>query len=213
MIAVKFHTTYKPHNTEIVVVASRLQLPLPPALRYTGRKPEAGTRCFLRLFRIFCAALLAAAISFGSLASVWAQSQATGLPLPRFVSIASDKVNARTGPSSQYPIRWVYTRENLPLKIVDEFDNWRQVVDHENEGGWILASLLSSKRTAVVTAEIADMRRTPSLEARIVVRAKEGVIARLFNCEPVWCLVEIGEQRGWLQRDQLWGVLDDEWVE
>ena len=35
---------------------------------------------------------------------------ASGLPLPRFASLAASQVNVRTGPSTDHPIRWVYER-------------------------------------------------------------------------------------------------------
>ena len=46
----------------------------------------------------------------------------SGLPLPRFVSMASNEVNVRTGPGQDYPIRWTYVRRDLPVKIVEDID-------------------------------------------------------------------------------------------
>jgi len=154
-----------------------------------------------------------AALLILALAAAAAQGQAgrsTGLPLPRFVSLADDRVNVRFGPGKQYPIDWVYTREGLPVQIVEEFDTWRKIVDHEGAEGWVHSSLLSSRRTILVDGEIRELRRTPDRDSRVVLRAEPGVIGRLFDCEENWCRVEIAGQRGWLERSEFWGTLPGE---
>jgi len=136
-----------------------------------------------------------------------ASAQSTGLPLPRFVSLASDEINVRTGPGQMHPIRWVFNRRGVPVQIVEEAQDWRRIVDHEGETGWIHASLLSSRRTILVTGETRAMRRTPRADARIVALVEPLVIGDLLNCERAWCLVEVAGRRGWLERGQFWGEL------
>jgi SH3-like domain-containing protein len=143
----------------------------------------------------------------------WAQAgRSTGLPVPRFVSLAADQVNVRFGPGKQYPISWVFARKDLPVEIVAEFDTWRKIRDSEGGEGWVHSSLLSSRRTIMVTGQIRDLRRTPSQDARVLLRAEPGVIGRLFDCEENWCRVEIEGRRGWLQRDEFWGTRPGEIV-
>jgi SH3-like domain-containing protein len=143
----------------------------------------------------------------------WSQAgRSTGLPLPRFVSLAADRVNVRFGPGKQYPINWVFARKDLPVEIVAEFDTWRKIRDSEGEEGWVHSSLLSSRRTIMVTGQVRDLRRTPSPDARVVLRAEPGVIGRLFDCEENWCRIEIEGRRGWLQRDDFWGTQPGEIV-
>jgi SH3-like domain-containing protein len=150
---------------------------------------------------LFAHAPLAAAVTVGP----------SGLPLPRFASLADDEVNARTGPGKDYPIRWVYTRRNLPVRIVEEFDVWRKVEDPDGDSGWIHAQLLSSRRSVVMVGTIRELRRTASDSARVVLRAEPGVIGTLVNCAGPWCLIEVQGQRGWVERDGIWGVLAEEW--
>lgn len=139
-----------------------------------------------------------------------ANGQTTGLPLPRFVSLAASEVNLRAGPGTRYPVRWVLQRRGMPIKIVGEDDVWRRVVDYEGTEGWIHASLLSSRRTVVVTGTTRELRRSASADARVVLRAEPGVIGTLLNCTSSWCLVEISDVRGWIERSSIWGVLDSE---
>ena len=143
----------------------------------------------------------------------WPQAgRSTGLPVPRFVSLASDRVHVRFGPGKQSPINWVFARKDLPVEIIAEFDTWRKIRDADGEEGWIHSSLLSSRRTIMVIGEVRELRRTPRPDSRVVLRAEPGVIGRLFDCEENWCRVEIEGRRGWLQRVEFWGTRPGEIV-
>ncbi|MDB5486173.1 MAG: aspartyl-trna synthetase, partial [Tardiphaga sp.] len=80
----------------------------------------------------------------------------SGLPIPRYVSLKSDHVNVRAGPTKDNDVAWVYTRSGLPVEITAEFENWRRVRDSEGAEGWVYHSLLSGRRTAVVTMKTKD---------------------------------------------------------
>ena len=80
----------------------------------------------------------------------------SGLPVPRYVSLKSDHVNVRAGPTKDNDVAWVYTRSGLPVEITAEFENWRRVRDSEGSEGWVHHSLLSGRRTAVVTMKSKD---------------------------------------------------------
>jgi SH3-like domain-containing protein len=134
----------------------------------------------------------------------------SGLPLPRFVSLAESEVNARTGPGREYPIKWIYTRRDLPVKIVEEFDVWRKVQDQEGDEAWMHAQLLTSKRTVVMVGTVRELRRTASDSSRVVLRVEPGVVAGLLDCTRDWCLVEVAGERGWVNRGGIWGVLETE---
>ncbi|GBD43124.1 hypothetical protein HRbin40_00589 [bacterium HR40] len=153
--------------------------------------------------------LLLSVLFLAAAAAVRAEGKRTGpsgLPLPRWASLASDEVNMRKGPGPEYPIRWVYRRKGLPVRIVDEADVWRKVEDPDGDSGWIHSSLLSSRRTVLVRGATAELRRTPSLAARVLLRAEPGVLGTLARCQPEWCLVEFDGVRGWVERRLLWGV-------
>jgi SH3-like domain-containing protein len=140
------------------------------------------------------------------------RGRSTGLPLPRFVSLASNQVNVRFGPGRQYPIHWVYTRAGLPVTITAEFDTWRKIRDWEGAEGWVHSSLLSSRRTIMIRDEQRELKRTPDQDARTVLRAEPYVLGELLACEADWCQVEIADRRGWVQRSEVWGVLPDETI-
>lgn len=135
---------------------------------------------------------------------------ASGLPLPRFASVASGEVNVRTGPGMQFPIRWVYTRPGLPVRVVEEHDNWRRVEDPDGTEGWTQSNLLSTRRTVLVAGGTREVRRKADPDARVLLRAEAGVLADLLECAGEWCRVELADKRGWLPRDGIWGVLPGE---
>lgn len=130
----------------------------------------------------------------------------SGLPLPRFVSLNAAEVNVRIGPGRRYPIAWVFLRREMPVKVIAEFGLWRKVRDIDGAEGWAHKSMLSGRRTALITGEVRTLRQEPDAAAPPVLRAEPGVQGRLLACRPRWCRLEIEDMSGWLPRDQLWGV-------
>lgn len=134
----------------------------------------------------------------------------SGQPVPRFVSLKSDYVNARVGPGKRYPIRWVYTRKNLPVEIVEEFAHWRKIRDMDGDGGWVHKSLLSGARTAIISEKTQNLYARPDATSRPLLRAAVTVIGRVHSCSPDWCEIEIHDHTGWLRKADIWGVKREE---
>jgi SH3-like domain-containing protein len=141
----------------------------------------------------------------------------SGYPLPRFVSLDSDRVHMRVGPGIRFPVIWVYHRKGLPLEIFNESEDWRNVRDPDGIEGWIHKAMLTgATRTAVVTGKSPQpMRRRARDDAATVARVEPGVVVRLEECPPqgATCRVEAGGFEGWLSRAALWGVYPDETIE
>lgn len=138
---------------------------------------------------------------------------ASGLALPRFVSLGSDEVNLRTGPGTRYPKSWVFHRAGLPVMITAEHEYWRKVRDVDGAEGWVHRSLLSGRRGALIVGDIATLRAGPDGSARPVLRAEPGVVGTLRVCTVAWCEMDIDGRRGWLPRDAIFGVLPGETFE
>ncbi len=153
----------------------------------------------------------------------------TKLPLPRYASLKTDRVNLREGPSKDHRTLWVFQREGLPVEIVAEFETWRRIRDSEGTEGWVLHSLLSGRRTAVVippSGERADAAKaTVPLTARAdeqsaeQARLQPGVIGSVKGCTGSWCRLVVplpdkrGDVDGYIRQNRLWGVYPDERVE
>ncbi len=134
--------------------------------------------------------------------------------LPRWASLRSDEVNLRTGPGTRYPIEWQYHRRDLPVEIEREFDIWRLIVDQDGVKGWVHSATLVGRRSFVVRGKERVLRKSAAEDAAAVAVLKPGVVGRIRSCEAgkAWCEMQVGEYRGWLKREDIWGVYPNEAV-
>ena len=137
----------------------------------------------------------------------------SNLEIPRFVTLKTNKANMRAGPGMDYPIKFEYRRRGLPLKVVAEFDIWREVVDHEGVRGWMHRQTLSGRRMALITSSMEKIRRYDDPEARVIAVAEDGVLAELNQCRGQWCRISTGGVDGWIRRNAIWGMLEGEKLE
>ena len=162
--------------------------------------------------------------------NVYAQStSSSGLPVPRFVSIKSNPVNLRKGPGTKYPRAWIFRQAGLPVEVIREHKRWRQVRDSEGATGWVLRTLLSSRRTALVlpwersTDKRADngqpevpllvsLRASASSRGRARAKLEAGTLVGIRSCDGRWCYVSIDRFRGYIEQQKLWGVYPKEIV-
>jgi len=162
-------------------------------------------------------AMLAALVLAPGLALADPVGPVTKLPLPRFASLKTDRVNLREGPSKDHATKWVYERAGLPVEITAEFEIWRKVRDSEGVEGWVLHSLLSGRRTALVTpnkkGENSKLYARPSASADLAATLQAGVIVNIRNCDGSWCLVDGDGFKGYVEQVKLWGVYPNEKVE
>jgi len=141
----------------------------------------------------------------------------TKLPLPRFASLKTDRVNLREGPSKDHATKWVYERAGLPVEITAEFEIWRKVRDSEGVEGWVLHSLLSGRRTALVTpnkkGENSKIYARASASAELAATLQAGVIVNVRNCDGAWCQIDGEGFKGYIRQVKLWGVYPNEKIE
>jgi SH3-like domain-containing protein len=136
-----------------------------------------------------------------------AQTGPSGLPVPRWVSLKSGRVNVRQGPSPDHAILWTYVREGLPVEVIAEFDTWRRIRDQSGETGWVRQQLISGRRTVVVTgAANVPMISKPAQPDNVVAFAAPGLVAELQACSRDWCEVTARGYDGFVPRNRLWGV-------
>ncbi|MEQ7873132.1 SH3 domain-containing protein [Sphingomonas sp. ASV193] len=126
---------------------------------------------------------------------------------PYWASIASGEAMMRTGPARNYPGVWLYKRRDLPVKVVQKHENWRRIVDPDGVQGWMLVTMLSDKRTALVRpGEPRAIRVKPDASSPIQYRAEPGVVGRIDHCDESWCHIAIGKRDGWVARADLYGM-------
>ena len=141
----------------------------------------------------------------------------TKLPLPRFASLKTDRVNLREGPSKDHATKWVYQRAGLPVEITAEFEIWRRVRNSEGVEGWVLHSLLSGggPRSSRRTRRARTRRSSPARPRRrdLAATLQSGVIVNVRNCDGSWCLVDGDGFKGYIEQVKLWGVYPNEKIE
>lgn len=143
----------------------------------------------------------------------------SGYKVPRFVSLKSDRVNVRGGPTTDHKVKWIFRRAGLPVEIIQEFENWRRIRDSEGEEGWVYHSLLSGRRTALISpwqnaGTIVPLSKTAESDAALALNAQVNVLVDIKQCtKENWCEVSAQGQSGWIRANLLWGVYPDEVIE
>jgi SH3-like domain-containing protein len=134
------------------------------------------------------------------------------LPLPRYVSVKSGEANVRKGPGLNYKIKWVLVRKGLPVEIIAEFEQWRKIRDIDGDEGWIHRAMINGKRMVTILDYTRTMYKESNPDSYPVALIEAGANAELLECEEKWCRIESEGQRGWVERDGLWGIYPDEQI-
>jgi SH3-like domain-containing protein len=145
------------------------------------------------------------------------ESNPSGLPVPRFVSVKADRVAVRDGPDKDHDISWIYTRVGWPVEITAEFEDWRRIRDSDGSEGWVYHSLLSGKRMAAVQlkakTDLAPLYDKPDTTSAVTARLQVGVLGAVKDCTGTWCQISGKGFDGWIQQNELWGVYPGEKID
>jgi SH3-like domain-containing protein len=134
---------------------------------------------------------------------------------PYWASIASGQAMTRTGPGKNYPGIWLYQRRDLPVRVVKKYENWRLIQDPDGAQGWMLVTLLSDRRTAIVKpGDPRPVRTDPAEGAKVHYTAQQGAVGRISKCKgDGWCRIEFGKREGFIRTSDIWGVNEGEVVD
>jgi SH3-like domain-containing protein len=141
----------------------------------------------------------------------------SGLAIPRFVSLKTDRVNVRQGPTRNQEVTFTFQRVGLPVEITAEFENWRRIRDSEGAEGWVMQGLLSGRRTALVAPWSKDLtlalRSRPDAASTPVALLQPGVLASIKGCSAEWCHIAGEGFEGYIEQDRVWGAYPGEAIE
>ena len=124
-----------------------------------------------------------------------------------YLTLRNDQVNLRQGPSLNYPIKLVYNKKFLPILIKDKSGNFRKVLDHENNSGWIHISQLSKKKAALSILDELIVFQKPSIYSKPLVKLEIGRLCLVKKCKNDWCKIKTGGYSGWVEKQNLRGRL------
>ena len=123
-----------------------------------------------------------------------------------YLTLRNEKVNLRQGPSLDHPIKLVYKKKFLPVLIVDKSYNFRKIIDHENNSGWIHISQLSKKKGGITT-EKSILYKRPTLYSKPLANLEKGRLVIISKCNKDWCKIRTENFKGWISRNNIWGRL------
>ena len=123
-----------------------------------------------------------------------------------FLMLKNNVVNVRYGPSLNHPIKFVYKKKFLPVKIIDKKENFRRIIDHKNNSGWIHRTQLKKSSYIVALSEIILFENSTKYSEPIA-RIETGRLMKLEKCIQKWCKIKVEKYTGWINTDnQLWGL-------
>ncbi|MDB9825671.1 SH3 domain-containing protein [Candidatus Pelagibacter sp.] len=124
----------------------------------------------------------------------------------KFLSLKKDKVYVRYGPSFDSPIKYIYRKINLPIKQIDKKENWRRIIDLDNNSGWIHWRMLK-KPNSIIILENKILLKKPSNYSKPIARLEKGRLLIIKKCENSWCNVSTGNYSGWVKNKNIWGSI------
>ena len=124
-----------------------------------------------------------------------------------FLSLKKNKVNVRYGPSFESPVKFIYNKINLPIKQIDEKENWRRIIDLKNNSGWIHKSQLK-KANSIIPLEDKILFSKPSNFSNPLAKIKKGRILIIQKCEVEWCKIKSATFKGWIKIENIWGTVN-----
>ena len=125
----------------------------------------------------------------------------------KFLMLKNDKVNVRYGPSFDYPIKYIYKKINLPVKVIDKKENFRRIIDNKKNSGWIHISQLKQSKS-FITASNKILFKKPTKFSKPLAKLEAGRLLLVKKCERNWCLVETKSFKGWVDQENLWGKIN-----
>ena len=123
----------------------------------------------------------------------------------KFLSLKNDKVNVRFGPSLKSPIKFIYYKKFLPIKIIDSKENFKRIIDHKKNSGWIHVSQLR-KANSIIVLEDKIVFKKNSKFSKPLVKLEKGRLIQVKKCISNWCKIKTENYLGWLQNNDVWGL-------
>jgi len=124
-----------------------------------------------------------------------------------YLALKNNKVNVRYGPGFDYPIKYIYIKKNLPLKIIDKKENFRRIIDFKKNSGWIHISQLK-KNKSFILLEDKILFSKPTKYSKPIIKIAKGRLLVVKKCKKIWCRVKTDNYLGWLKTDNIWGLIN-----
>ena len=125
-----------------------------------------------------------------------------------FLMLKNKKVNVRYGPSLDHPVKYIYRKIDLPVKVIDKKENFRRIIDHKKNSGWIHISQLRPSRSLITTNEKILFKNSTKY-SKPLAKLDQGRLLKVIKCEKKWCNIKTGDYSGWIIKDNnIWGTIN-----
>ena len=124
-----------------------------------------------------------------------------------YLILKNNKVNVRYGPGFDYPIKFVYKKKNLPIRVIDKKENFRRIIDFKNNSGWIHTSQLK-KGKAFILLENQILFTKPIKYSKPILKISKGRLLLVKKCKVKWCKIKTEKYIGWLKANNVWGSIN-----
>ena len=124
-----------------------------------------------------------------------------------FLMLKNNKVNVRYGPGFDYPIKYIYKKKNLPIKVIDKKENFRRIIDFKNNSGWIHTSQLKKAKSFILLKDQLLFSK-PTKYSKPMLKIAKGRLLLIKKCKKNWCRVKTEEYMGWLKVENIWGKIN-----
>ena len=121
-----------------------------------------------------------------------------------FLMLKYNKVNVRYGPDRNSPIKYIYKKKFLPVKVIDKKENFRRIIDIKNNSGWIHSSQLREGRSFILL-ENQILFSKPTKYSKPILKIAKGRLLLIKKCKKKWCKVKTENYFGWIKTDNIWG--------
>jgi SH3-like domain-containing protein len=133
----------------------------------------------------------------------------SGLPVPRYVSLKFDPINARAGPSDDHRLLWQYHAKNLPVQVIAETADWRRICDPDGSVSWVHRRTTDGRRTVIrLEPTPLALLAQPKDGAGVVAYLAPRAIAMFDKCQKDWCRLKIDRASGWVPQAAVWGAAE-----
>ena len=124
-----------------------------------------------------------------------------------FSSLRSSETNVRAGPGQHYPVKFTFKAKAIPVRVINEYDNWCEIEDYEGQSGWVSQNLLTKKRTLLIRTSkpYIEMYRKNSEKSRIIFHLENNVTGEYLKCAEEWCAIKVKDKKGWVKRSEVFG--------
>ena len=121
-----------------------------------------------------------------------------------FLMLKNKKVNVRYGPSLDHPVKYIYRKIDFPVKVIDKKENFRRIIDHKKNTGWIHISQLK-KSKSLITTSVKILFKKPTKYSKPIAKLDTGRLLLIQKCEKIWCNVKTEKFSGWIDKNNVWG--------